>query len=137
MEITKMQAAAISAEINAAVEAILARHGLEKGRVSTTYGAGYTFKVDAAAVNTGANGVNTSSKEAQAWLANSYFFGVKNRADAEAALGQKVTVGGRTLVFCGLNPRSTKYPFIVRNENGAMMKVGEELATQLPGYTAL
>ncbi len=64
MNISKETGQAVAKEMDAAMRDILAKHGLQVGKVSTGHGEWFEFKVTAVAVSLGDNGVNLSSKEA-------------------------------------------------------------------------
>jgi len=64
MNISKETGQAVAKEMDAAMRDILAKHGLEVGKVSTGHGEWFEFKVTAVAISLGDNGVNLSSKEA-------------------------------------------------------------------------
>lgn len=114
MEVTKQQAVNITAEIQEAVNAIIAKHGLSGPKVKTSYGDYYKFTLEAFAKNEGVNGVNMSSKEA------TYFtkFGFTaydekfNATELVAPLGTKFS-GGKPIkeyVFAGIASTRKKYP---------------------------
>jgi hypothetical protein len=63
-KITDALSREISGEIKTAVDSILAKHGLVRGKISTGYGDRFEFKVTAYANETGRNGINLASREA-------------------------------------------------------------------------
>lgn len=116
MQVDKKTAQAVTAEITAEIDAILARHGLTRGRMSTKYGDAYSLTINAEALCLGANGVNLSSKEAQDYELYAASYGLP-----QGLLGKMFNVNGVSYAFAGLAVRRSKYPIYVRNlETGAM-----------------
>lgn len=107
--VSREAARLITEEINTAVQAILARHGLEAGKSSSGYGDYYQFKITANAVQLNERGVNLQSNEAQAWLVNAFQYNF-TREQAEAALGKTFTSKGKTMKFLGFESRRPKFP---------------------------
>lgn len=110
-EVGRDQARAITAEITKAVTAILEKHGLVSGRVSSKYGYLYSFKIDASQLTKGLNGVNTTSKGALDWVQNSW----KHQAeygftDAKSLIGKKFVYNFRDFIFIGYNAKRSKFP---------------------------
>ncbi len=62
-EISRQKAAEITAEIKAAVEAVLAKHGMTISSARNTYGAGYRIKIEAAEGQAVSNGTATLRRE--------------------------------------------------------------------------
>lgn len=131
MNITREQAAAIDREIDAAVEAILTKHGLQRGKRRSQYGSHYRYTVEAVAVVTGDNGVNMASKEAQAWMGNAPYLGF---ADPAAALGKTFTSNGHTYTLMGYRPRAHKRPVVAQNAHGNMFAFPLHVLHSIEGY---
>lgn len=135
MSISRSQAQTVGTELTAAVTAVFEKHGMSVGKTSTRFGEYITFKVEGSLVSEGANGVNTATPEAQAW--------VRHRAwdytfeNPEEALGAVVLVGGREMVFAGFNVRARKMPMMLTEvATGKKYKHAEAgVEEQLPGYT--
>jgi hypothetical protein len=113
MNITKQQCQEIDAEIDAAVNAILEKHGLQKTKRRSTYGDFYRYTIEAAAVLTNEEGVNLAAPEAIAWIANAPMLGFRK---PEEALGSKFSYAGRTFFLIGFRPRARKHPIVARSE---------------------
>ncbi len=107
--VPQTEASIITAEIRAAVDAVLDRHGLKAGRMSTRYGDRYEFKIEASPVTEGPNGVNLTSPEATAYLASAKFHGF----DPDA-LGKEFLLHGKFYVFEGELRRNHKYRWLFR-----------------------
>jgi hypothetical protein len=110
MAVTKVQAASISDEISAAVEAILTKHGFKAGKVRWNYGDHYAFKVEANPLVLGENGVNLESQEASAYKTFADSYGLK-----PGLLGKKFTSNGQEYAFAGIALSRRKYPFVAVN----------------------
>jgi len=110
MAVTKKQAADISAEIKVAVEAILKKHGMATSKISTNYGDIYRFKVDAAPLTLGANGVNITSPEAEAYTTLGGAYGLK-----PGLLGKVFKSNGTEYAFAGIATSRSKYPLMAVN----------------------
>lgn len=121
--ITRQQAQAITEEISEAVTAILSKHGLAEPKIKTTYGDYYQFKVQAAPLEEGANGVNLNSPEAQAYLLDAKY---DDDLDPDA-LGREFTVQGRTFVFTGSLTRGKKFVYAARGEDGRTYKFTSDI----------
>jgi hypothetical protein len=114
MEVTKEQAQAITAELKAAVEEVLGRHGLVASNATKTgYGDNYSFKVEAFRKREGRNGVNLASKEAKFFEFVGATHGLTNDD-----LGAVITLKGEKWTLTGARD-SGKFPFIaIRNKTG-------------------
>jgi hypothetical protein len=113
MEVTKQQAQSLTKEIQEAVAAILAKHGLADPKVKTTYGDYYKFTLEASPENIGDNGVNMSSKEAVAYTK------FHNAYDLPSGLlGKQIVVKGETVTFIGIATTRKKYPYAFRKSDG-------------------
>ena len=110
MAVTKAQATLISNEIQAAVEAILGKHGMATGKVRTTYGDVFAFKVEANPLVKGENGVNLESVEAKAYERFGSSYGLN-----EGLLGKKFVSKGRDFAFAGISTSRSKYPIMALN----------------------
>lgn len=122
----------VGAEIDAAVDQILTKHGLQKSTRTARYGDIFKYSVEAAPLVAGDNGVNLGSKEAQAFVAFGRSLGF---ADPESALGKTFTSGGVEYVFVGYRSRAPKRPVLARRvSDGRSFIFGREALRQLPGY---
>lgn len=127
MAVAKAQASEISVEIKAAVEAILAKHGMELTKVQTTYGDVYGFKCEGSPLVKGENGINMESKEAQAYKRFATSYGLP-----EGLLGKKFTSKGREFAFAGIAPSRSKFPFAAMNLlEGRMYFFTEDIKSKL------
>ncbi len=133
--ISRPLAIVIQKEIDAAVAAVLANHGLKKSPSRCSYSAtNVSYKVEANVVVEGTNGVNLTSKEAQTFLLYAKSLGVEN---GEAALGATVTMRGIQYVFLGMNAKAYKLPLLFRRvSDGRNYKFPDTVASRLPGYDA-
>lgn len=132
MTITASQCKTISAEIDAAVEVILNRHGLQRGRRNARYGPMLKYSIEAVQVTQGRNGVNTTSKEAQDFIAYASALGFK---DGHAALGAPYQTLGKRYVLAGYRPRATKHPVLMTEvDSGKQYVFPITVLKQLDGY---
>ena len=105
--IDKNTANQLSAELQEAVNAVLAKHGLQKGKVRATYGDYFKFSVEATLNTVGDSGVNETSKEAIAYKRFFASYGLP-----EGILGKNFTAKGKTYKFAGIAISRSKYPFV-------------------------
>lgn len=133
--VTRQDAIRIQREIDAAVKRVLEANGLQASPSRSRYGArSFSYKVEAAVLTVGENGVNVSSREAQAFIAYAGILGIEN---PQAALGATFTARGVEYVLTGLNPRARKFPLMVtRVSDGRAYKLAQSAAMYLPGYDA-
>lgn len=110
MEVAKHDAAAITAKILAAVDGILAEHGMVRGKTRSKYGDLYAINIEAGHVTLGVNGINESSQEARAYKALHRAYGLP-----DGLLGKKFSVNGRDYAFAGIASSRRKYPIYVKN----------------------
>lgn len=127
MAVTKAQASVISNEIQAAVDAILSKHGLVAGKVRTTYGDMFAFKVEATPLVKGENGVNLESIEAKDYLRFGNSYGLN-----AGLLGKKFVSNGDEYVFAGIAISRKKYPIVATKVlTGTTMFFTETVKTKL------
>jgi hypothetical protein len=138
MTISKSDVRIIGTEIDAAIDEVLARHGMERKPHRITYsGTGLTYKVECSIVTLSESGVNLSSPEAQGWMVMASMRGFADREAAQAALGATFTSQGRTFVFLGYKTRSPKRPVVARcQQDGKEYIFPEGVVRMLPGYDA-
>ena len=107
----------LTSEIEAAVDAIFARHGLVRGRPSsTTYGAEYIVKVTAVPLQLDETGINRADPEAQLWVLLAKHFQLPLDG-----LGRTFVSQGQRFQITGLNDRRPKYPVSAKClDNGKM-----------------
>lgn len=116
MEIDKKTAKALTDEITASVDEILARHGLTRSKTSSKYGDLYSVTISADVLSVGVNGVNTTSKAARDYERYAASYGLP-----QGLLGKTFRVNGSEYAFAGIAVQRPKYPIYVRNvETGAM-----------------
>jgi hypothetical protein len=124
MEVTKEQAVSVTAEIQEAVNAILAKHGLTGPKIKTTYGDFYKFTLEAFVKNEGDNGINLSSKEATYFKKFGYtaYDAQYNSTELIAPLGTIFTNKGVQYAFGGIAATRKKYPIVgINTTNGTTM----------------
>ena len=112
MNVTREEAKVITGELEAAVNAVLAKHQLQGLPTKTGYGNNYSFKIEAVKVELGRNGVNLHSKEAMMLAVIGAYKGL-----TAADLGAKFNYGGKTWVLTGAR-NSAKTPLVCRGDNG-------------------
>lgn len=100
--VERAAALAITREIESAVNEVLERHGLTKGRCRTTYGDIYKVAIEATPVG-------APTKEAQAFTL--YEFDHKLPA---AALGATIKLGTKSFTITGYSPRSPRRPITLQ-----------------------
>lgn len=110
MEVARHDAAAITAEILAAADSILAKHGMTRGKTRSKYGDLYAITIEAGHVTLGVNGINESSQEARAYKTLHRSYGLP-----DGLLGKKFVVNGSEYAFAGIATSRRKYPIYVKN----------------------
>lgn len=116
MNINKETANAVATEIDAAVRAILTKHGLEPGKTTIGCGEWFDYKIVATALTLGENGVNMTSKEATyyskfgytAYAGEDDFTGI----ELTAPLGTKFTHLVSEYAFAGVDSKKRKNPIM-------------------------
>lgn len=132
MLVSRSQASAITAEIQIAVNAILAKNGMDSGKVSTKYGDLYSIKIEATPVSNNEAGVNVNTIEAQNWITYGTVYGFST---PDEALGKTFTASGRTFKLTGLNTKAPKMPVqAVCIEDGKSYKFGVEALKKIEGF---
>jgi len=99
----------VSADIQAAIAPILAKHGLTLTKFSSKYGDSYGVSISASPVILDESGVNTASNEAiyytrfghTAWLGKE----LSDRVELTAKLGTKFQSSGNEYLFVGVRTR--------------------------------
>jgi hypothetical protein len=99
MTVAREDARAVSEEIKAAVEAILAARGME-------------IKLEASPVVRGEGGVNLESPYAKAYKRFHESYGLKS-----GLLGKSFVNNGRSFVFTGIATSRSKYPLAAVSED--------------------
>jgi hypothetical protein len=112
MTVAREDARAVSEEIKAAVEAILAARGMEITKLTTNYGDRYGFKLEASPVVRGEGGVNLESPYAKAYKRFHESYGLKS-----GLLGKSFVNNGRSFVFTGIATSRSKYPLAAVSED--------------------
>jgi len=96
----------VSAEIQAAILPILAKHGMTLSKQSSTYGDTYAIKITAVTTNLGDGGVNLNSAEATLYQRYGHYGFVNGESlKLTAKLGAKFDSRGRKFVFSGVRSR--------------------------------
>lgn len=121
MEVDKRTAVAVSEQIEAAVDEILAKHGMARSKSRTKYGIAYSIAIDATPVTLGLNGINESTVEAQAYKTLHRSYGLP-----DGLLGKKFKVNGTEYAFAGIATSRRKYPFYVKNMSTGTMSFFQE-----------
>jgi len=125
MAISKTDAVAVTTEIMEAVNAILAKHGLDTPTVRTTYGDTYKIAITSAAVELNEAGINLASAEAIAYDRYHNAYGLN-----PGLLGTKAIIRGEEYTLLGLALKRSKYPIVTRNAAGKTLLWGSEIATK-------
>lgn len=125
--IDRQTAVTVAKEVEAAVAAIFAAHGLAKPKVKTTYGDYLKIALESSPDVKGENGVNTASPEA---LAYKRYHAVYNLP--ENGLGARFFSQGKEFVVTGLSPNRPKYPInAVCVADGRSYKFGTNVAHKI------
>lgn len=125
--ITRQTATAVAKEVEAAVAAIFAAHGLAAPKVKTTYGDYLKIALESSPEVKGDNGVNLASPEAIAYQRYHSLYKLPDNA-----LGTKFVVQGKEFVFTGISPNRPKYPInAVAVADGKGYKFGESVAARI------
>jgi hypothetical protein len=138
-KISRSLAAQITADIELAVQSVLAAHGLQQEKVNTKYGDVYEFRITANIPTLNEQGVNVASESAQAWVLEARYNPLCADIDDPAAvLGTRFSSGGHEWVFDGWNSRARRFPIVAtRVADGKKYKIGEGvLSTILTAYRA-
>lgn len=136
MGISREQAKTITAEIDAAVTAIITKHGLSKDKVRTTYGEMYAYKIEATFHEVNQHGVNTSSREMDDLRYYAKFHGITD-IDAVLASNETIHYNGKEYVPAGFRPRAKKQPFILKCvTDGKTYIFSDHIAKYFPSYDA-
>jgi hypothetical protein len=112
MGITREQSKTISAEIKAAAEQILTKHGLTIDKTMSHYGAGFDIKITASTHTIDDNGINTNSREMDALKYYAAAYGITN---IEADIAAPIHINGKDYIPAGYRTRASKQPFIMRD----------------------
>lgn len=134
MLVDKKTAQAVTAEIQAALQEILEKHGMEQGKVSIKYGEIFKVTFEATPVALNENGVNVNTPEAQSWLYLGEYRGFANPA---SVLGTTFTMNGKTFKFVGFNERAPRMPVVaVDVKDGKQYKIDAKALRFIAGYNA-
>ena len=125
--ITRQTAITVAAEVEAAVAAIFAAHGLVKPKVKTTYGDYLKVVLESSPEVVGDNGVNIASPEAIAYAKYHTIYGLPANG-----LGAKFFSQGKEFVVTGLYPNRPKFPVnAMCLTDGKSYKFGESIAAKV------
>lgn len=116
----------VTAEIQEAVNAILAKHGMVAGKVSSGYGDFYKFTIQASMNVVGDSGVNEASTEAIAYERFGSTYGLP-----EGILGKAFTAKGKTYKFAGIATSRPKYPIVAIDAEGNRVCFTEQVKSLL------
>lgn len=130
--VDRQTALTVAKEVEAAVAAIFAAHGLAKPKVKTTYGDYLKIALESSPVVKGDNGVNMASPEALNWKRYHAVYDLP-----ENGLGAKFTSQGKEFVVTGLTPSRPKYPVnAVCVTDGKSYKFGTNVAGRIKAAVA-
>lgn len=104
----------IGAEIEAAIDPILARHGFERGKTTRNYGEYFGMRFQATPIG-------AEKPQESDWKHFASLFGLP-----EDALGKTIQMGGRTFTITGLNTRARRMPVMLADESGKSFKAPAE-----------
>ena len=142
MTISKAQSEVLISELKPAIEAILARHGMDT-KFAWKYGAWFELKLTATSVEEGPNGVNLGSPEAQYFTKFGYttyepIAAVMSGAvSLDAPLGTLFVSSGKTSAFAGIAAKRSKYPIVGRNvADGSITFFTDAIVRKLNGAAA-
>ena len=125
--ITRQTAITVAAEVEAAVAAIFAAHGLVKPKVKTTYGDLLRIALESSPDVVGDNGVNIASPEAIAYAKFHAHYDLPVNG-----LGVKFFSQGKEFVLTGLSPNRPKYPInAFCPADGKSYKFGQSVAAKV------
>ena len=125
--ITRQTAVTVAAEVEAAVAAIFAAHGLVKPKVKTTYGDYLKVVLESSPEVVGDNGVNIASPEAIAYAKYHTIYGLPANG-----LGAKFFSQGKEFVVTGLSPNRPKFPVnAMCLTDGKSYKFGQSVAAKV------
>lgn len=125
--IDRQTAVTVAKEVEAAVAAIFAAHGLAAPKVKTTYGDYLKIALESSPEVKGDNGVNIASPEALAYKRYHAVYDLP-----ENGLGVKFFSQGKEFVVTGLSPNRPKYPInAVCTADGKSYKFGTTIATKI------
>lgn len=132
MTISKKQAEAVINELSPIIKEILERHGLDP-KFAWKYGDWFQLTLKASAVETGPNGVNLGSPEAQYFTRFGYtVYALGTSTKLDAPLGTLFESRGVTYAFAGIAAKRSKYPIVGRNiADGSITFFTEALITKL------
>ena len=132
MNISPNECRAVSAEIDAAIQPILAKYGLMQDERKSQYGDRYQIKISAHKTVTGDDGIDRGNPKVQAWLRIAPTLGI---ADASAPMTEPFTIMGKTMVVTGYNTRARRRPIMVRDINdGKEYVIDENIVKHMPTY---
>ena len=142
MTISKAQSEVLIAELKPAIDAILARHGMDT-KYAWKYGPWLELKLTATSVEEGPNGVNLGSPEAQYFTKFGYTTyksiaaGLSGAVSLDAPLGTLFHSSGKTYAFAGIAAKRSKYPIVGRNvADGSIVFFTDVIITKLNGAAA-
>lgn len=114
MSVSRTECKAITADIEAAVAAVLAKHGLKSENMRATYGESYSVKITAAPTD-----------------APSTFARYAVMFDLDPALdGKSFFYGNESYTITGIAPKSWKRPVLATRRDGKVFKFPTSIAAR-------
>ena len=113
MTVSKAEGQKIVDELRPLLDKVFSEHGLATPQIRWTYGTGFELKVKATVETINESGINTSSMEAQYYIA----FGHRSLSGVEltAPLGTRFMSNGDEYIFAGIASKRRKYPIYAKN----------------------
>jgi hypothetical protein len=121
MDMDKVKAKALHTELDEAVRAVAAKHGMDITKSRGAFSDGL-FRLNVEIAEDG------KSSEASAFTQLAHVYGLRANM-----LNSLVTLHGQTYRIVGLLPRSTKFPVVVENADGRKLKVTASAIARLAG----
>lgn len=133
--VTKEVAALIGEELRAHAEKLFAKHGLQIKKSKSTYGDGFSWKIEADGIDLNEDGINLASEEAQYYtkFGFSYYSVDEHQIIVlNAPLGMKFTLKGEEYLFAGVARRKQKFPILaIRVRDKKQFGFSQTLALRL------
>lgn len=125
--LTKAEAQAVVNDLQATIETVFAKHGLDRPKVRTTYGETLRIAITASQLQLDDAGINTASPEAMAYDRYHRSYGLN-----AGLLGAEVKVHGDSYIFLGIAAKRRKYPIMLRSvTTGKTMLYSTDLVPRL------
>lgn len=121
MNVTASKAKEVTKEVEAAIVAILSKHGLATPTLSTTYGDFLKITIKTSLETLNEDGVNLSSPEALDYETYGETYGLK-----PGLLGTRFLSRGVEYIFTGIKPSRPKFPICAMTPDGRQFKMTED-----------